>query len=113
MAMMVLPSQFDEALRIPRSIWSNLFWQEGERERVLMQIPQKRVTKLINHHKVVAFPPQPQVRRPLGAAVKGPKAFSREVDPGSRQENASKQESGTAAGPLLAHAQTSFRWKLT
>lgn len=45
-----------------------------------MQIPQKRVTKLINHHKVVAFPPQPRVRRPLGAAVKGPKAFSREVE---------------------------------
>jgi hypothetical protein len=35
-----------------------------------MQIPQKRVTKLINHHKVAAFPPQPQVRRPLTAAVK-------------------------------------------
>jgi hypothetical protein len=78
-AMMVLPSQFDEALRIPRSIWSNLFWQEGERERVLMQIPQKRVTKLINHHKVAAFPPQPRVGRPLGAA-EGPKAFSREVE---------------------------------
>ncbi|MET4041614.1 hypothetical protein ACVWWI_003802 [Bradyrhizobium sp. USDA 3686] len=28
-----------------------------------MQIPQKRVTKLINHHKVVAFPPQPRVRQ--------------------------------------------------
>jgi hypothetical protein len=35
-----------------------------------MQIPQKRVTKLINHHKVAAFPPQPQVRRLLEAAVK-------------------------------------------
>lgn len=35
-----------------------------------MQIPQKRVTKLKDHHKVAAFPPQPQVRRPLGAAVK-------------------------------------------
>jgi hypothetical protein len=34
----------------------------GERERVLMQIPQKRVTKLIDHHKVAAFPPQPQVQ---------------------------------------------------
>ncbi|MCS3730304.1 hypothetical protein FHR88_005375 [Bradyrhizobium betae] len=30
-----------------------------------MQIPQKRVTKLINHHKVAAFPPQPQVTWPL------------------------------------------------
>lgn len=46
-----------------------------------MQIPQKRVTKLINHHKVVAFPPQPHVTRPLKTAVKGPKAFSSEVDP--------------------------------
>jgi hypothetical protein len=37
-----------------------------------MQIPQKRVTKLINHHKVAAFPPQPRVTRPFEAAVKGP-----------------------------------------
>lgn len=36
-----------------------------------MQIQQKRLTKLINHHKVVAFPPQPQVNRRLEAAVKG------------------------------------------
>jgi hypothetical protein len=36
-----------------------------------MQIPQKRVTKLINHHKVAAFPPQPQVTWRLQAAVKG------------------------------------------
>ena len=64
---MDLPSQFDEALRIPRSIWSNLFEQEGERERVLMQIQQKRLTKLINHHKVVAFPPQPRPMRPREA----------------------------------------------
>jgi len=35
-----------------------------------MQIPQKRVTKLIDHHKVAAFAPQPQVMRPLEAAVK-------------------------------------------
>ncbi|MEY9885459.1 MULTISPECIES: hypothetical protein [unclassified Bradyrhizobium] len=46
-----------------------------------MQIPQKRVTKLINHHKVAAFPPQPRLTRPLETAVKGPKAFSSEVDP--------------------------------
>ncbi|WP_375314454.1 hypothetical protein WHZ77_15790 [Bradyrhizobium sp. A5] len=78
-----------------------------------MQIPQKRVTKLINHHKVAAFRPQPQVTRPLEAAVKAPKAFSSRLAPGSRQENASKQESGTAAAALVAHAQTSFRWKLT
>ncbi|MET4071841.1 hypothetical protein ABID58_006665 [Bradyrhizobium sp. S3.2.6] len=37
-----------------------------------MQIPQKRVTKLICHHKVAAFPPQPQLRPPFEAAVKGP-----------------------------------------
>ncbi|SFH73854.1 hypothetical protein SAMN04487925_101265 [Bradyrhizobium sp. cf659] len=37
-----------------------------------MQIPQKRVTKLINHHKVAAFPPQPQLTRPHEAAVKSP-----------------------------------------
>jgi len=35
-----------------------------------MQIPQKRVTKLIHHHKVAAFAPQPRVRGPLTAAVK-------------------------------------------
>lgn len=46
-----------------------------------MQIPQKRVTKLINHHKVAAFPPQPRLTRPREAAVKRPKAFSSEVDP--------------------------------
>jgi hypothetical protein len=27
-----------------------------------MQIPQKRVTKLICHHKVAALPPQPRLR---------------------------------------------------
>jgi plasmid maintenance system antidote protein VapI len=37
-----------------------------------MQIPQKRVTKLINHHKVATFPPQPRLGRSLGTAVKGP-----------------------------------------
>lgn len=36
-----------------------------------MQIQQKRLTKLINHHKVVAFPPQPHVNRPLEGAVEG------------------------------------------
>lgn len=46
-----------------------------------MQIPQKRVTKLICHHKVAAFPPQPQARPPE-TAVKGPKALSKEVAPG-------------------------------
>lgn len=46
-----------------------------------MQIPQKRVTKLIVHHKVAAFPPQPRLTWPLETAVKGPKAFSSEADP--------------------------------
>ncbi|MDX3971990.1 MAG: hypothetical protein QHD01_36080 [Bradyrhizobium sp.] len=46
-----------------------------------MQIPQKRVTKLINHHKVAAFPPQPRVTQHPKTAVKGPNAFSSEVDP--------------------------------
>lgn len=46
-----------------------------------MQIPQKRVTKLICHHKVAAFPPQPQLRPAFESAVKGPRAFSSEVDP--------------------------------
>jgi hypothetical protein len=77
-----------------------------------MQIPQKRLTKLKDHHKVGACPPQPQVRPGPILAVKGPKAFSSEVDPRSRQENAPKQESGTAEAPLLAHAQTSFCWTL-
>ncbi len=35
-----------------------------------MQIPQKRVTKLINHHKVAAFPPQPRLGRRFEPAVK-------------------------------------------
>ena len=46
-----------------------------------MQIQQKRLTKLINHHKVAAFPPQPQLSPPREAAVKRPKALSSEVDP--------------------------------
>lgn len=37
-----------------------------------MQIPQKRVTKLICHHKVAAFPPQPQLRPAFESAVKDP-----------------------------------------
>lgn len=35
-----------------------------------MQFPQKRVTKLILHHKVAAFPPQPRLGRRFEAAVK-------------------------------------------
>jgi hypothetical protein len=31
---MVLPTQFDEALRIPRSIWSNLFGRRGTGARL-------------------------------------------------------------------------------
>ena len=45
-----------------------------------MQIPQKRVTKLICHHKVAAFPPQPQLRRALETAVKGPRSLELRQD---------------------------------
>lgn len=41
-----------------------------------MQIPQKRVTKLIDHHKVAAFPPQPRLKRLLEAAVKSPEVWN-------------------------------------
>jgi len=48
-----------------------------------MQIPQKRVTKLICHHKVAAFAPQPRLGSSLEGAVKA------------------LLVSGTAAVPLL------------
>jgi hypothetical protein len=56
-----LPSQFDEALRIPRSIGSNLL-AGGNRQRpvgIRSRIPQKSITGLITHHKVAAFRSQP------------------------------------------------------
>lgn len=40
-----------------------------------MQIPQKRVTKLINHHKVAAFPPQLTSGGPSKLRLNAPKRF--------------------------------------
>jgi hypothetical protein len=60
-AIMILPSQFDEALRIPRSMGPTC-WQEGTGSRpwgIRWRIPQKVVTELIKHHKVAAAPSQP------------------------------------------------------
>jgi hypothetical protein len=55
--MMALPSQFDEALRIPRSMGPTCL-QEGTGSR-LERMPQKGVTELIKHHKVAAARSQP------------------------------------------------------
>lgn len=44
-----------------------------------MQIPQKRVTKLINHHKVAAFPPQPRLTQALKLRLKAPLELSRQL----------------------------------
>jgi hypothetical protein len=52
-----LPSQFDEALRIPRSMGPTCL-QEGTGSRS-MRIPRKGVTELITHHKVAAARSQP------------------------------------------------------
>src|SRR5260221_9535886 len=60
-AMMVLPSQFDEALRIPRSMGPTC-WQEGTGSRprgIRHRIPQQGITGLITHHKVAAASSQP------------------------------------------------------
>ena len=54
MAMMVLPSQFDEAFRIPRSMGPTCL-QEGTGAR-LKRNSQKGVTGLITHHKVAVAP---------------------------------------------------------
>src|SRR5260370_15447359 len=60
-AIMVLPSQFDEAFRIPRSMGPTCF-AGGNRaapKGIQDRIPQKGVTGLIKHHKVAAAPSQP------------------------------------------------------
>src|SRR5258708_23326503 len=60
-AMMVLPSQFDEAFRIPRSMGPTCL-QEGTGSRpreIRYRIPQKGLTELIKHHKAATAPPQP------------------------------------------------------
>ncbi|GLH75943.1 hypothetical protein SSBR45G_08510 [Bradyrhizobium sp. SSBR45G] len=45
-AMMVLPSQFDEALRNPRSMGPICLQEKDEEGRALKQIPRKGVTEL-------------------------------------------------------------------
>src|SRR5450631_2392713 len=60
-AIMVLPSQFDEAFRIPRSMGPTCL-QEGTGSRprgIRYRIQQKGVTELIKHHKVAAAQSQP------------------------------------------------------
>jgi hypothetical protein len=64
--MTTLPSQFDEALRIPRSMDPTCL-QEGTGSR-LERMPQKGVTELIKHHKVAAAPSQPWRGGPIEAA---------------------------------------------
>jgi hypothetical protein len=57
--MMALPSQFDEALRIPRSIGS-LYLTEGSGEPAGPErVAQKGVAELKTHHKVAAARSQP------------------------------------------------------
>src|SRR5258708_12311961 len=68
-AIMVLPSQFDEAFRIPRSMGPTCL-QEGTGSRPRgsrYRIPQEGVTELIKHHKVAAPPSQPSPREPIEA----------------------------------------------
>jgi hypothetical protein len=68
-AMMVLPSQFDEAFRIPRSMGPTCS-QEGtglRPGRIRVRIPQKGVTELIKHHKVAAASSQPWRGGPIEA----------------------------------------------
>src|ERR1700722_12187883 len=60
-AIMVLPSQFDEAFRIPRSMGPTCF-AGGNRvapKEIRDRISQEGVTGLITHHKVAAAPSQP------------------------------------------------------
>src|SRR5256885_15741288 len=66
-AMTILPSQFDEAFRIPRSMGPTCFVGEGEPGRaqrkfdsVQDRLPQQGVTELITHHKVAAPPSPPR-----------------------------------------------------
>jgi hypothetical protein len=67
--MIALPSQFDEALRIPRSMGPTCL-QEGTGSRprgIRYRIPQKGITELIKHHKVAAAPSQPWRGGPIEA----------------------------------------------
>src|SRR5665213_3803057 len=81
MAIMVLPSQFDEAFRIPRSMGPT-YLQEGTGARPRgnsVRIPQTGVTGLIKHHKVAAAPSQPW-RGGSIEAVNGPNPPSRYLE---------------------------------
>jgi hypothetical protein len=68
--MTALPSQFDEAFRIPRSIFPTC-WQEGTvtgPSGNRSEFRKKGVTGLITHHKVAVTTPQPRFLAP-GEAV--------------------------------------------
>jgi hypothetical protein len=97
--MMVLPTQFDEALRIPRSIGPTCL-QEGTGSRpwgIRKRIPQQDIAGLIKHHKVAAAPSQPWRGGPIGA-VGGLGAV--------------KALSGTGRGALLAHSRINIRQEI-
>src|SRR4051812_30417492 len=73
-AITALPSQFDEAFRIPRSMGPTCFVGEGEPGRaqrkfdsVQDRLPQQGVTELKTQHKVAAPPSQPRQRGPFEA----------------------------------------------
>src|SRR5438445_12105554 len=94
-AITALPSQFDEAFRIPRSIGPTCFCRRGEPGRGRrkfdsdqVRLPQQGVTELKTHHTVAAPPSQPPQRGP----------FEDVNGLGSAQP-----VSGTGGVPLLAH----------
>src|ERR1700739_3536051 len=66
-AIMALPSQFDEALRIPRSMGPTC-WQEGTgSRRDGFRSACEGVTGLTHHHKVAEQPSQPHPDARLAA----------------------------------------------
>src|SRR6476620_12524334 len=75
-AMRLLPSQFDEAFRIPRSIGPT-FWQEGTgwRPSEFGIEFRKRASPSDGHHKVAAAWSQPWRGGPIEAAC-GPQVAS-------------------------------------
>src|SRR3954470_9626558 len=59
-AMIVLPSQFDEALRIPRSMGPT-YLAGGNRVRTgTLKSAEESVAEVMPHHKVAAIPSQPR-----------------------------------------------------
>src|SRR2546430_5490846 len=96
-AMTILPSQFDEAFRIPRSMGPTCFCRRGEPGRtrrkfdsVQDRLPQQGVTELKTHHKVAGPPSQPRQRGPFEAV---------------NRLGTAPPVSGTGGVPLLAHLQ--------